>query len=231
MAVHPLHVAQQVEMQGAGLRRVAAAGAQPVEVAATEPFPVGRVLAVVRALGVPEVVLLPNRRGGAAPPELSGAQVADPVEAVVAAARAEGRTVAVVPTRSIVQGLAALAVHDSRRSFADDLVGMASAAAATRTVELFVDTDDGLPDGATRSVRGEVDGVVAVRGTDPFAVASELLDRVVLAGGDLVTLVTGAGAEELGVRLRAYLLERRPSLEVQDHRGGQLSPLLVAGVE
>ena len=43
-----------------------------------------------------------------------------------------------MPTRSPVQGLAAVAVHDAARRFDDDVVAMAEAAAATRFAEVTV---------------------------------------------------------------------------------------------
>ena len=52
--------------------------------------------------------------------------------------RADGIQVTVVPTRSPVQGLAAVAVHDPQRRFDDDVVAMAEAAAATRYAEVGV---------------------------------------------------------------------------------------------
>jgi dihydroxyacetone kinase-like predicted kinase len=152
----------------------------------------------------------------------NSARAIDAAEAAVDAARAAGRLVAVVPTRSVVQGLAALAVHDPSRPFRDDLVSMASAAAATRTVEVTV--DDG-------GARGCVDGALVVSGDDPFTVGAEVLDKVLIGGGDLVTIVTGERAGDLGERLRAYVTAIRPAVEVQLHHGGQREPLVVAGVE
>jgi dihydroxyacetone kinase-like predicted kinase len=122
-----------------------------------------------------------------------------------------------------VQGLAALAVHDDGRPFRDDLVSMASAAAATRTIELTAGDGECV---------GSVDGSVAVTGDDPFTVGAELLDRVLISGGDLVTIVTGDGAADLGDRLRAYVAAIRPAVEIQLHHGGRgVGHLLVAGVE
>ena len=66
------------------------------------------------------VVVLPNDAGLAA------------VAARAAARAAQARDVAVVPTRSPVQGLAAVAVADPERRFGDDVIAMAEAAAATR---------------------------------------------------------------------------------------------------
>ena len=56
-----------------------------------------------------------------------------------------GRDVVVVPTGSPVQGLAALAVHDTSRRRPDDVVAMAEAAAATRP--------NSRPNGLTRCGR------------------------------------------------------------------------------
>jgi hypothetical protein len=70
-----------------------------------------------------------------------------------------------------------------------------------------------------------------VTGSDPFAVAVRALDRVLDAGGDLVTLLPGHGADELGARVVAHLAATRPAVEVHAHPGGQHRPVLVAGVE
>ena len=59
-------------------------------------------------------------------------------DAAAAEVRERGVRVAVVPTRSPVQGLAAVAVHDASRRFDDDVVAMAEAAAATRFAEVIV---------------------------------------------------------------------------------------------
>ena len=47
-----------------------------------------------------------------------------------------------MPTRSPVQGLAAVAVHDAQRRFDDDVVAMAEAAAATRFAEVTVAAEE-----------------------------------------------------------------------------------------
>ena len=51
-------------------------------------------------------------------------------------ARAAGVTATVVPTRSPVQALAALAVRDPHRRFDDDVIAMAEAAGACRYAEV-----------------------------------------------------------------------------------------------
>ena len=69
----------------------------------------------------------------------------------------------VVPTRSPVQGLAAIAVADPTRRFGDDVIAMAEAAAATRWAEVTVAEQEALtsagrclPGDALGSAEGDV---------------------------------------------------------------------------
>ena len=182
------------------------------------------VLAAIDATRAAEVVVLPNDR-----------------EAVGAArdaadlARQSGVAVAVVPTRSSVQGLAALAVRDERRRFDDEVIAMSAAAAATRFGEVTTATERALTSAGVcepGDVLGLVDGDVAVIGEDVFAVGAALLDRLLIGGGELVTLVVGAEAEDsLGDRLVSYLRSTRPAVDPVVLMGGQSDYPLLVGVE
>ena len=59
-------------------------------------------------------------------------------------ARRDGQDVLVVPTSSVLQGLAALAVHDPERRPGEDVVAMAEAAACCRTAGLLVAESEAL---------------------------------------------------------------------------------------
>ena len=109
------------------------------------------------------------------------------------------------------------------------------AAAATRHGAVSVATKEALTWAGVchpGDVLGIVDGDVAFLGTDVAAAAREVLDRLLSAGGELVTLVVGAEAETgLGAGVAAALERDRPELEVVVIDGGQpVYPLLV-GVE
>ena len=148
-------------------------------------------------------------------------------------AREEGREVAVVPTRSPVQGLAAIAVADIGRRFADDVIAMAEAAAATRWAEITVAEQEALTS-AGRCLPGDVlgsaEGDVVVIGRDLPAVGCDLLDRLLSAGGELATLVVGPD-RELGDAVCAYLAGHHPTVEVTRYDGGPAGALLLVGVE
>ncbi|MGH3425475.1 MAG: DAK2 domain-containing protein, partial [Nocardioidaceae bacterium] len=157
-----------------------------------------RVRAAVQPSPGAQVILLPN----------DGAALAA-LRQVVADWRGAGARAAIVPSRAQVQGLAALAVHDTRREFDDDVVAMAAAAATTRH------------------------GVLDPPYSEPVTAAVDTVERLV-AGGDaeLVTLVTGQGAPAgLGEQVVERLARHRPGMETIVYDGGQRDHVLLVGVE
>lgn len=209
---------------GAGLRRLLqAAGAQVVEGGPTANPSTAELLAAVHATGAAQVVVLPN-----------DGNVHAVAEAAADAARAAGLTVAVLPTRSVVQGLSALAVRDPNRDFAADVATMTDAAVGTRFAEITCAVRAATT-AAGRCLPGDalglLDGRVVLVGADVEGVARGLLDRLA-EGAELLTLVLGAGAPEgVGDRLRAHLLAQRPGLEVVVVDGGQPNHPLLLGAE
>jgi uncharacterized protein len=182
----------------------------------------GAVLHAVLGTGAEQVVVLPNSAEATA----LTARAAD-------RARDEGRDVVVIPTRSPVQGLAALAVADPARRFGDDVIAQAEAAAATRWAEVTVAAEEALTS-AGRCLPGDVlgsaEGDVVVIGADPGGVARELLDRLLSAGGEMATLVVGEGAA-LGDEVCAHLAREHPTVEVVRYAGGAGAVPLLVGVE
>ena len=180
------------------------------------------VLEEILASTASEVVVLPND------PEL----VAIAGRAATRA-REAAREVGVVPTRSPVQGLAAIAVSDPTRRFGDDVISMAEAAAATRWAEVTVAAQEALTSAGLchpGDALGAVDGDVVVLGPDIAAVSCELLDRLLSAGGEMATLVVGAD-DELGDTVCRHLATAHPTIEVTRYGGGPSDVLLQVGVE
>ena len=212
-------------VEGAGLARLCAeAGAIPLRVPPGVQPASGDIAAKIAAARAREVVLLPND------PQLRA------VAGVAAEqARAGGVRVALIPTRSVVQGIAALAVHEPSRSFDEDVVAMTAAAGATRHAELAVaEAQSWTMAGMCFSgdVLGLIDGDVAVIGSDLVETGVAVLDRMLAAGGEMVTLVLGENApDELGDRLEAHVRRGHVAVDTVVYRGGQHTPLLVIGVE
>jgi DAK2 domain fusion protein YloV len=181
-----------------------------------------RVLAEVLAATAQDVVVLPN-----------GADCTAIASRAADRARAEGRDVAVVPTRSPVQGLAAVAVADPGRRFGDDVIAMAEAAAATRWAQVTVAEQAALTSAGLCNpgdALGAAEGDVVVVGTDLAAVACDLLDRLLSAGGELVTLVVGPDAA-LGDAVCRHLSAVHPTVEVARFAGAPDDVPLLVGVE
>ncbi|MFH9353252.1 DAK2 domain-containing protein [Kitasatospora sp. NPDC017646] len=178
----------------------------------------------VRGSAAREVVLLLND------PELRAA-----AGAAADQLREEGVRIAVLPTRSPVQGLAALAVHEGGRRFDEDVVAMTSAAGATRYAELAVaEGESWTMAGVCQAgdVLGLIDGDVAVIGAGLAEVGESVLDRMLGAGGELVTLILGEGADRaLADRLVAHVRQQRPEVDSVVFHGGQESTPLLIGVE
>jgi hypothetical protein len=176
------------------------------------------------ATGAAQLVLLPN-----------DAHLVSAGQQAAIELRELGHSVVVVPTRSPVQGLAALAVADSHMPLADEVVVMADAAGATRVGELSVATLTAVTSAGT-CAPGDVlamqAGDVVLVGPTLFDVACHLLDRLLEGGGELVTLVTGIGAPpDLSAALTTYLESMHPFAHVTVYDGGQPTHPLLVGVE
>ncbi|MEW1655197.1 DAK2 domain-containing protein [Streptomyces sp. NPDC093707] len=210
---------------GAGLAGLCEeAGATAVSVRPGEPPASGELVQAIRQARAREVMLLPND------PELRHT-----AEAAAEQARAEGIRVALIPTRSAVQGLAALAVHEPGRSFDQDVVAMTAAAGATRYAELAVaEHRSWTMAGVCQAgdVLGLIDGDVAVIGPDLARTATAVLDRMLSAGGELVTLVLGADAPaSLAAHLERHVRERHLAVDTVVYAGGAYAAPLLIGVE
>lgn len=221
----PVQRAVVAVVPGDGLSELCAeAGATTVLARPGEPPASGELVDAIRRAHAREVVLLPN-----------DALLRHTAAAAAEQARAEGVRVALVPTRAAVQGIAALAVHEPGRSFDEDVVAMTAAAGATRYAELAVAehrswTMAGICQAG--DILGLIDGDVAVIGEDVQATARTVLDRMLSAGGELVTLILGEDVpDSLAEELNEHVRDGYLAVDTVVYRGGhQAAPLLI-GVE
>ncbi|MEW2083090.1 DAK2 domain-containing protein [Streptomyces sp. NPDC005283] len=214
-----------VVVPGEGLAGLCSeAGATTVLARPGEPLASGELVEAIRRAHAREVVLLPN-----------SAELRHTAAAAAEQARTEGVRVALVPTRAAVQGIAALAVHEPDRRFDEDVVAMTAAAGATRYAELAVaERQSWTTAGVCQAgdVLGLIDGDVAVIGTDLAVTAETVLDRMLAAGGEMVTLVLGEDVpEEMSVRLERYVRDGHLAVDTVVYRGGRQSAPLLIGVE
>ncbi|HEX3791148.1 MAG TPA: DAK2 domain-containing protein [Pseudonocardiaceae bacterium] len=187
-------------------------------------------VAVLAGTQAEHVTVLPNE------PDLEAVLDAAAAEAVQA-----GQDVLIVPTASPVQGLAALAVHDPARRPGEDVVAMAEAAAATRRGELTLAAEEAItwvgrcqPDDVLGLLDGEVVLIEAgpASATAVMAGAVRLLDRMLSSGGELVTVLVGAGAPAgIAEELAEHVRTEHREVEFVGYDGGQAEPILLLGVE
>ncbi|MFF3245229.1 DAK2 domain-containing protein [Streptomyces sp. NPDC002870] len=216
-----------VVVPGEGLSVLCAeAGATTVLARPGEPPASGELVDAIRRAHAREVVLLPN-----------SAELRHTAAAAAEQARTEGVRVALIPTRAAVQGIAALAVHEPDRRFDEDVVAMTAAAGATRYAELAVaERQSWTTAGVCQAgdVLGLIDGDVAVIGADLAATAEAVLDRMLAAGGELVTLILGEDVPDgdaVAARLERFVRDGYLAVDTLVYRGGRGSTPLLVGVE
>ncbi|HEX6195075.1 MAG TPA: DAK2 domain-containing protein [Jiangellaceae bacterium] len=200
------------------------AGATVVRTSVGHRPSTAEMLEAIRRPGAGDVVLLPNERDGV------------PVaEAAAAEARSEGIRVAVIPTHAQVQGLAALAVHEPGRGFDADVVAMTTAAGHTRHGAVTIAAREAVTSAGVcqpGDVLGVIEGDFAIIGADVGTVAIDVVSRMLSAGGELVTLVTGDGAADgLADSVAAVVRGMRPDADTVIYAGGQPRYPLLIGVE
>jgi DAK2 domain fusion protein YloV len=171
-----------------------------------------------------EVLLMPN-----------GALPTAELLAVAAQARESGVLVTLLPTSSMVQALAALAVHDPGGAVADDTYSMAEAAANARCGQVVAVQEDALtilgPCGPGDFL-GMVGGEVVVLEQDQYSAAEALTELLLATGGELVTVLLGADSEtDFPDRVLAALRSDRPEVEVVGYRGDQGGSVMEIAVE
>jgi DAK2 domain fusion protein YloV len=187
---------------------------------------------LVRAVvdtGAAQVMVLPN-----------GYVAAEELVAGCTAAIGWGIDVVPIPTGSMVQGLAALAVHQPDRQAVDDGYTMARAAGAARHGLVRIATVSALT-WAGRCQPGDGLGIagdeVLIVAADAAGAAIGLLDLLLASGGELVTVLVGAGIEAdddaaaLGDILQRHVHDHHPGTELETYRTRHRGDALLIGVE
>ena len=183
-----------------------------------------QLLRAVVDTGAASVMVLPN-----------GYVAAEELVAGCAAAIGWGIDVVPLPTRSMVQGLAALAVHDPGRQAVDDGYTMAAAAGSTRFGSVRMATEDALTwagpctpgDGL-----GIVGGEVLVVRHDITAAARGLIDLMLGVGGELVTVLLGDGVDgAVGVALGDHVRQHHLGTELVTYDTRHEGDAVLIGVE
>ncbi|WP_109474764.1 DAK2 domain-containing protein [Ornithinimicrobium cavernae] len=202
-------------------------GATVVRSSAGARASTGQLLNAIWAVPARSVVVLPN-----------DADVQMAAEAAASDAREEGLVVEVVPSRAVVQGLAALAVFDPEAALADTVATMSEAAGATLHAELTLasrDAQTGAGPCRAGQALGLLDGQIVVVDDDLVRAATRLLARLVTDQTELLTVVSGADvepAQRAGMEQVVGAIEQaHPGVEVVWVDGGQPAYPWLLGAE
>jgi hypothetical protein len=208
---------------GEGVRRLyASLGVQVVVAGGQSMNPsTAQILEAVEACNAQSVVILPNNKNIV------------PVARQVA--EVTTRDVAVVPTSSVVEGLAVLVCYDGAAPLDSNAKSMQESLERIRSGEITQAVRDGVaecgPIVAGDWIALDRDGIHVVAPT-PADAAIGLLDRLVDDDSELVTVLVGADADRgATTRIEQHLAFAHPHVEIEFHQGDQpLYPYLI-GVE
>ncbi len=187
----------------------------------------GELLEAITGCGAREVVVLPNDE-----PTVRAALAA--ASTAEADHGGRGLRVAVIPTHAQVQGLAALAVHEPGRGFDQDVTEMTATARHVRHGAVTIAARQAMTMAGPcepGDALGVIAGDFAVVGDELGGVALVVLDRLLAAGGELVTLVGGVDCGDLAERATAWVEEFHPHVDVVVYDGGQERYPLLMSVE
>jgi hypothetical protein len=202
----------------------AGAGAHVVPSGPRHRASAGQLLAAAYATGARRVLVLPND--------------SDTIMVARAAAEEAGRKgvrVDVVPTRTLVQGLAAISLLDPEADADETVSTMTRAVGSVRPGALTrADRPADTPVGPVRAgqwIGIAEHGIVAV--DDALApVAARVLDLLWRDGSEVLTLLLGADADEQEIGpVLADLAARHTEIEVERIDGGQPTYPYLLGVE
>jgi fatty acid kinase len=205
---------------GAGTQRLfESMGAACVEGGQSMNPSTADIAAAIEALGASEAVVLPNNK--------------NVILAAEQAISATAKPTRLVPTRSVQAGLGAMVAFDPHRPAEENGAEMAEAAAGVRSGAVTRASRDALVgDLAVEEGQflGLFDGEPVAGGSLLQPVAREVLERLLETAPDVLTILTGEGAEGVD-DLVAFLREAHPELEVEVHDGGQPHYPLLFGAE
>ena len=179
------------------------------------------ILQAVEAVPSDKVVILPNNK--------NVVLTAQQVESLT------NKSVEVVPTETIAQGVSALIAFDPAGDFETNIELMTQAKSTVKTIEITRATHSAQVSGLDikkEQAIGLLDGKLLAVGNEAGDVVFELLARIDLDKADIITIYYGADtdkteAEEVGTRIR----QQYPTFEVEVVNGGQPHYNYIVSVE
>ena len=209
----PVETAVVAVGAGAGIARLLRSmGAQAVVSGGQSMNPSTQdLLDAVEAVASQHVVILPNNK--------NIIPVARQVDALTS------KTVVVIPTRAVVEGLAALVAYDPDSDVESNTRALTDAASATVVGEVTTAVRD-APSDAGPIASGDFLGIgaqgIVTIGADLGDVTCRLLATLISPNHEILTMLEGDGSSAATTRhVTEWLAAHHPSIVVETHHGGQ----------
>jgi DAK2 domain fusion protein YloV len=178
-------------------------------------------LTAIESVPYDDVILLPNNGN-----------------VILAAKQVPGltkKTVLVIETRSVPQGVAAVVAFRGDRSGVENLAAMKSEAERVQTIEVTHAVRDTRSNGM-KVKKGDVIGLINDKlefaGSDYGEVVNKALSKLGPDSYELVTVYRGEGASDAELeKLQSEIRSRHPGLEVEVQQGGQQHYPFILSVE
>lgn len=209
---------------GAGLRRVfESLGVSAIVTGGQTMNPsTEELLSAVASLPNEKIIILPNN-----------ANVV--LTAQQAKSLATQKDVAIVPTRTIPQGISALLALNYQAGLEDNATAMEEAAQQVQTIEITTAVRSAGLNGmkvAQGDVIGLLNDELCAVGQDCLSVALEILERIHAERTEIITIYFGAGISRSGADVFAQAVkERFPAQDVELIDGGQPHYAYIISVE
>nr|WP_221437211.1 DAK2 domain-containing protein [Gracilibacillus halotolerans] len=166
----------------------------------------------IKEANAESVIILPNNK--------------NIIMAAEQAAELAGENVAVVPTKTIPQGMSALLQYNPEGNLEDNVEAFKEASSSVKTGQVTYAVRDTRIDGMTiknGNYMGLSDGKISITDEDQFTVVKGLLDNLIDDEEDeIVTIIRGEDStDELQEEIISYLEENYEDIEVEVHQGDQ----------
>lgn len=142
-----------------------------------------------------------------------------------AAELVEGKTLVVIPSKSIPQGMAAMLAFDEQSEAETNTEAMLAAIGSVQSGQVTFAVRDTSIEGIEikeGDFIGIHDSKIVTANRDLLETCRNLLDSMLESGGEVVTILTGEEAQQGDTDgIEAFLKESHPDAEVEIHYGGQ----------
>ncbi|WP_416826887.1 DAK2 domain-containing protein [Ectobacillus polymachus] len=177
------------------------------------------ILTVIQEANAENIILLPNNSNIV----MTAQQAASVVEG----------NIVVVPSKSVPQGMAAMLAFDPSASLEENADNMKEALQQVKTGQITYAVRDTEMDGLAikkNDFMGIADGKIVVTDENEIEAGKKLLQMMIDEDSEIVTILQGEDVDDAELeKLKAFMEEEFPEVEVEVHKGNQpLYPFIIS---